>query len=38
MILIDNGSVRLVNLLDPQQTCLPQFGIDFLNNILGSFN
>ena len=30
------GLVRSVNLLDPQQTLLPQFELAHLNNILGS--
>ena len=29
--------VRIVNLLDPQQTLLPQFDMAHLNNILGSY-
>ena len=32
---IRRGIIRTVNLLDPQQTHLPQFDVAHLNNILG---
>ena len=32
---IRRGIVRRVNLLDPQQTFLPQFDVPHLNNITG---
>ena len=33
---LGGGLLRRVNLLDPQQTLLPQFDMAHLNNILGS--